>query len=46
MTSHSPRSQHDRTRRKDRHLNFYELRDNLVVVVTVVVEPCVGTGAY
>jgi len=28
--SHSPRSLRDRTRREDRHLNFYELRDNLV----------------
>jgi len=28
-TSHSPRSLRDRTRREDRHLKFYELRDNL-----------------
>jgi BON domain len=28
----SPRSQHDRTRREDRHLKFYELRDNLALV--------------
>src|SRR6266511_3684741 len=28
-TSHSPRSRRDRTRREDRHLKFYELRDNL-----------------
>jgi len=28
--SHSPRSLRDRTRREDRHLNFYELRDNLL----------------
>jgi putative transposase len=27
--SHSPRSQPDRTRREDRRLKFYELRDNL-----------------
>src|SRR6266540_400622 len=27
--SHSPRSLRDRTRREDRHLKFYELRDNL-----------------
>ena len=27
--SHSSRSQRDRTRREDRHLKFYELRDNL-----------------
>jgi hypothetical protein len=27
--SHSPRSQQDRTRREDRRLKFYELRDNL-----------------
>jgi hypothetical protein len=27
--SHSPRSRSDRTRREDRHLKFYELRDNL-----------------
>jgi hypothetical protein len=27
-TSHSPRSLRDRTRREDRHLKFYELRDN------------------
>ncbi|HEV8468989.1 MAG TPA: hypothetical protein VGR46_05210 [Candidatus Limnocylindria bacterium] len=27
--SHSPRSPSDRTRREDRHLKFYELRDNL-----------------
>jgi hypothetical protein len=26
---HSPRSLRDRTRREDRHLKFYELRDNL-----------------
>jgi hypothetical protein len=26
---HSPRSRRDRTRREDRHLKFYELRDNL-----------------
>jgi len=25
---HSPRSRSDRTRREDRHLKFYELRDN------------------
>jgi hypothetical protein len=30
--SHSPRSRRDRTRREDRHLKFYELRDNLRVV--------------
>jgi len=30
-TSHSPRSRRDRTRREDRHLKFYELRDNLVL---------------
>jgi pimeloyl-ACP methyl ester carboxylesterase len=29
LTSHSPRSQPDRTRREDRRLKFYELRDNL-----------------
>jgi len=27
--SHSPRSRRDRTRREDRHLKFYERRDNL-----------------
>jgi hypothetical protein len=27
---HSPRSRRDRTRREDRHLKFYELRDNLL----------------
>jgi len=27
----SPRSPRDRTRREDRHLKFYELRDNLFV---------------
>jgi hypothetical protein len=27
--SHSPRSQPDRTRREDRRLKFYELRDKL-----------------
>jgi hypothetical protein len=27
--SHSPRSQHDRTRQEDRHHKFYALRDNL-----------------
>jgi hypothetical protein len=29
----SPRSPRDRTRREDRHLKFYELRDNLVTGV-------------
>jgi hypothetical protein len=29
--SHSPRSRRDRTRREDRHLKFYERRDNLDV---------------
>jgi hypothetical protein len=28
--SHSPRSQQDRTRREDRRLKFYELRDKLL----------------
>jgi len=32
MTSHSPSSQRERTRREDRHLKFYELRDNLFSV--------------
>ena len=27
--SHSPRSQHDRTRREDRHFKFYARWDNL-----------------
>jgi hypothetical protein len=27
LGSHPPRSQRDRTRREDRHLKFYELRD-------------------
>src|SRR6266540_4413424 len=31
--SHSPRSRRDRTRREDRHLKFYELRDNLTLAV-------------
>jgi len=30
-TSHSPRSLRDRTRREDRHLKFYELRDKLTL---------------
>ena len=30
-TSHSPRSRRDQTRREDRHLKFYELRDNLAI---------------
>jgi hypothetical protein len=29
----SPRSQRDRTRREDRHLKFYELRDNLAALL-------------
>ncbi len=31
MTSHSPRCQRQRTRRENRHLKFYELRDNLAL---------------
>jgi hypothetical protein len=34
LGSHPPRSQRDRTRREDRHLKFYELRDNLASALT------------
>ncbi len=32
--SHSPRSQHDRTRREDRHFKFYARWDNLGATLT------------
>jgi len=41
--SHSPRSRSDRTRREDRHLKFYELRDNLRIGETPASPPD-GTG--
>jgi hypothetical protein len=36
--AHTPRSLRDRTRREDRHLRFYQLRDNLL-------GPCDGEHA-
>src|SRR4051812_36949309 len=39
--SHSPRSLHDRTRREDRHLKFYGLRDNLLAELA---QDVVGTA--
>jgi hypothetical protein len=40
--SHSPRSQPDRTRREDRRLKFYELRDNLGCGAAA---PCASAGS-
>jgi hypothetical protein len=43
--SHSPRSRSDRTRRKDRHLKFYELRDNLRATSGPIVGRSTGAQA-
>jgi hypothetical protein len=38
LGSHPSRSQPERTRREDRRLKFYELRDNLVVLDAAVLD--------